>query len=115
MPRIRLDTRVLGVVAELPKKCPLPEDGPVTPKVPPSLLDKSPLVAVLLPVVITSPAAVTLEVAALLEVAGTRPLVVVVDRPETAGDESPPGWFLVCTMVPVEVAASSSFGKSWTA
>ena len=110
-----LDTRVLGVAVALPKKCPLPEDGPVTAKVPPGRLDKSPPVAVLLPVVITSPAAVTLEVTALLKVAGTRPPVVVVERPKTAGDESPPGWFLVWTIVPVEGAASSSFGGSWTA
>ena len=115
VPTSELDMRVLGVALALPKKCPLPEGGLVTAKVPPGRVDKSPLVAVLLPDVIASPAAVTLEVIALLEVAGTRPPVVVIERPETAGDESPPGWFLVWTMVPVEGAASSSFGKSWTA
>ncbi len=115
MPTSELDTRVLGVALALAEKCPLPEDGLVTAKVPPGQLDKSPSMAVLLPVVIASPAAVTLEVAALLEVAGTKPPVVVVERPETAGDKSLPGWFLVWTMVPVEGAASTSFGKSWTA
>ena len=83
----------------LPEKSTLPEGGLMTAKVPPGRLDKSPPVAVLLPVVTASPAAVTLEVTALLEVAGTKPPVVVVERPETAGDESPPCWFLVWTMV----------------
>ena len=87
----------------------------MTTKVPPGRLDKSPPAAVLLPVVTASPAAVTLEVTALLEVAGTKPPVVVVERPETAGDESPPGWFLVWTWCQFRGAASSSFGKSWTA
>ena len=101
VPTSELDTRVLGVALALPKKCPLPEGWLVTAKVPPGRLDKSPPAAVLLPVVTASPAAVTLEVTALLEVAGTKPPVVVVERPETAGDKSPPGWFLVWTMVPV--------------
>ena len=101
VPTSELDTCILGVAVALPEKCSLPEGGLVTAKVPPGRLDKSPPAAVLLPVVTASPAAVTLEITALLEVAGTKPPVVVVERLETAGDESPPGWFLVWTMVSV--------------
>ena len=79
VPTSELDTRVLGVAVAFPEKCTLPEGGLVTAKVPPGQLDKSPPVAVLLPVVIASPAAVTLEVTALQEVAGTKPPVVVVE------------------------------------
>ncbi len=100
----------------LTEKCTLPVGGLVTARVPPGRLDKSPSVAVLLPVVTESPAAVTPEITVLYEVAGTRPPVVVVGRPEVAGDKSPPGWFLFCNILPiVQGGASSGCGKYWTA
>ena len=79
----------------LAEKCPLPVGGLVTAKAPPGWLDKSPTVAVSLPVVTESPEAVIREVTVLQELAGMRPPEVVVDRPEVAGDKSPPDWFLV--------------------
>ena len=101
VPTSELDTRVLGVAVALAEKCPLPVGGLVTAKAPPGGLDKCPPVAVLLPVVTESPAAVTWEVTVLQELAGTRPPVVVVRRPQVAGDKSLPGWFPVCTIIPV--------------
>ena len=55
-----------------------PVAGLVTARVPPGRLDRSPPLAVLLPVVTESHAAVTLDVTMLCDVAGTRPPMVVV-------------------------------------
>ncbi len=101
MPTSELDTHVLWVAVALAEKCPLPVGRLVAAKALPGWLDKSPPVAILLPVVTESPAAVTREITVLQELAGTRPPVVVVGRPEVAGNKSPPGWFRVCTMIPV--------------
>ncbi len=65
VPASELATRVLGVAVALAEKCTLPEGGLVTARVLPGQLDKSPPVAILLPVVTESPAAVTPEVTVL--------------------------------------------------
>ena len=63
----------------LVEECTLPVGELVTAKAPLGRLDKSPQMALLLPVVTESPADMTLDVTVLCDEAGTRPPVVVVE------------------------------------